>query len=93
MSTSPRAIYLLKPSGDGESIAINRTIKVIGDGDGPFVVLVTERDYLDDPSGQTQTIVFRQRYDLIDDATAAAEKQVEWSLRDGFLRNEPGPPF
>jgi hypothetical protein len=47
MSTSPRAIYLLKPSGDGDSIDINRTIKVIGDGDGPFDVLVTERDYLD----------------------------------------------
>jgi hypothetical protein len=93
MPRSPRATYLLKPSGDGDSIEINRTIKVIGDGDGPFDVLVAERDYLDDPSGQTQTIVFRQRYDLIDDATAAAEKQVELSLRDGFLRNEPGPPF
>jgi hypothetical protein len=90
MSTSPRAIYLLKPSGGGDSIVINRTVKVIGDGDGPFVVLVTDRDYVDDPSGQTQTIVFRQSYDSIDNATAAEQKQVELSLADGFVHNTIG---
>jgi hypothetical protein len=87
MSTSPRIFYLLKPSGD--SIAINRTIKIIGDGDEHFVVLVTDRDYQDDPSGQSQTIVFRESYDSIDDATAEAEIQVNLSLADGFLRNDP----
>jgi hypothetical protein len=56
MSTDPTIFYLLKPAGD--SIAINRTIKVIGEGDAPFVVLVTDRDYQADPSGQSQTIVF-----------------------------------
>ena len=76
--------YLLKPSGD--SIAINRTSKVIGD-DGPFVVLVTDRDYQDDPSGQSQTIVFRESCDSIDDATAEAEIQVTLSLADGFIHN------
>jgi hypothetical protein len=85
--TSPRVFYRIKPAGD--SIAINRTVKIIGDGDGPFVVLVTERDYLDDPSGETQTLVFRQNCDSID-ATAVAEKQVELSLADGFLHNKMG---
>ena len=76
---------MLKPSRD--SIAINRTIKVIGDGDGPFVVLVTDRDYQYDPTGQSQTIVFRETYELIEDATAAAEEQVNVSLADDFLHN------
>ena len=66
MSTNPHTVYMLKPSGN--SIAINRTIAVIGEGDGPFVVLVTDRDYQDDPSGQTQTIVFRESYGSINDA-------------------------
>jgi hypothetical protein len=86
--TSPGVFYLIKPAGD--SIAINRTVKIIGDGDGPSIVLVTERDYLDDPSGETQTIVFRQNCDSIDDATAVAEKQVNLSLADGFLHNKMG---
>jgi hypothetical protein len=86
MSTKQGIFYLLKPCGD--SIAINRTIKVIGDG--PFVVLVTDRDYQYDPSGQSQTIVYRETYDLIDDATAAAEVRVNVSLADGFLHNQMG---
>ncbi len=85
MSMNPRIFHLLKPSGD--SIAINRTIKVIGDGDGPFVVLVTDRDYQADPSGQSQTIVFRESYDSIHNATAEAEIQVDLSLADDFLHN------
>jgi hypothetical protein len=68
MSTNSKPVYMLRPSGD--SIAINRTVKIIGDGDGPFVVLVTDRDYQDDPTGQSQTIVFRESYALIDDAAA-----------------------
>ena len=86
MSTAdPSTFYLLKPSGD--SIAINRTIKVIGDGDGPFVVQVTDRDYQADPTGQSLTIVFRESYDSIDDATAEVEIQVDLSLADDFVHN------
>jgi len=84
MSGNP-VFYLLKPSGD--SIAINRTVKIIGDEKGPFVVLVTDRDYQADPSGQSQTIVFRESYESVDDATAEAEIQVNLSLADGFLHN------
>ncbi len=62
----------------------------MGDGDGPFVVLVTDRDYQYDPSGQSQTIVFRETYGSINDATAAAEVQVNVSLADGFLHNRMG---
>lgn len=85
MSTDPRTVYMLKPAGD--AIAINRTITVIGEGDGPFVVSVTDRDYLADPSGQTVTIVFRESYDSIDAATAEAKVQVDLSLADSFLHN------
>jgi hypothetical protein len=88
MSTKQGIFYLLKPCGD--SIAINRTIEVIGDGDEPFVVLVIDRDYQYDPSSQSQTIVFRETYDLINDATAAAEVQVSVSLANGFLHNRMG---
>ena len=45
---------------------------------------------VDDPSGETQTILFRQNCDSIDDATAVAEKQVNLSLTDGFLHNKMG---
>ena len=77
---------MLKLSGD--SIATNRTIKIIGDDDVPIVVLVTDRDYQDDPTGQSQTIVFRESYALIDDATAEAERQINLSLTDGFTHNQ-----
>jgi hypothetical protein len=86
MSTNPRTFYLLKPSGD--SIAINRTIKVIGDDEGPYVVLVTDRDYQADPGGQSQTIVFRESYVSMDDATVEAERQVHLSLTDEFIHNQ-----
>ncbi len=76
---------MLKSSG--ESIAINRTIKVIGDGDGPFIVLVADRDHLADPSGQSQTIVFRESYDSIDDARREVGRQVELSLAEDFIHN------
>jgi hypothetical protein len=95
MSTSPRPFHLSKLSG--EEIVLNRTIKVIiGDAERPFVVLVTDRDYLDDPGGQTQTIVFRESYDSVDDATAEAKIQVNLSLADGFLLRDDSssyPPF
>lgn len=86
MSMDSKPVYMLKLSED--SIAINRTIKTIGDGDGPFVVLATDRDYQYDPTGQSQTIVFRESYALIDDATAEAERQVHLSLTDGFIYNQ-----
>jgi hypothetical protein len=76
---------MLKPSGD--SIAINRTIAVIGEDDGPFIVLVTDRDYQDDPSGQTQTIVFRESYSSINDARSEIDRQVALSLKENFIHN------
>jgi hypothetical protein len=85
MSTNPHAVYMLKPSGN--SIAINRTIAIIGEGDGPLVVLVSDRDYQDDPSGQTQTIVFRESYASINDARSEMDRQVELSLREDFIHN------
>lgn len=76
---------MLKPSGD--SIAINRTIAVIGEDEGPFIVLVTDRDYQDDPSGQTQTIVFRESYSSINDARSEIDRQVALSLKENFIHN------
>jgi hypothetical protein len=76
---------MLKPSGN--SIALNRTIAIIGEGDGPFVVLVTDRDYQDDPSGQTQTIAFRERYGSISGATSEMDRQVALSLKEDFIHN------
>ena len=85
MSTNPHTVYMLKPSGN--SIAINRTIAIIGEGNGPFVVLVTDRDYQDDPSGQTQTIVFRESYGSINDARSEIDRQVALSLKEDFIHN------
>jgi hypothetical protein len=85
MSTSPHTVYMLKPSGN--SIAINRTIAIIGEGDGPFVVLVTDRDYQDDPSGQTQTIVFRESYGSLNGARTEMDRQVALSLEEDFIHN------
>jgi hypothetical protein len=85
MSTNPHAVYMLKPSGN--SIAINRSIAIIGEGDGPFVVLVTDRDYQDDPSGQTQTIVFREGCGSISDARSEMDRQVALSLKEDFIHN------
>jgi hypothetical protein len=85
MSTNSHTVYMLKPSGD--SIAINRTIAVIGEGNGPFVVLVTDRDYQDDPSGQAQTIVFRESYSSINDARSEMDRQVALSLKEDFIHN------
>ena len=77
---------MLKP-GAGDSPTINRTIMVIGDGGGPFTVSVTDRDYQADPSGQSQTIVFRESYDSIDRAEREMERQVELSLAEGLIHN------
>lgn len=57
---------------------------------GPFVVLVTDRDYQYGPSGQDQTIVFRQSYDFIDVAMAEVDKQINLSSAEGFIRNQMG---
>ena len=76
---------MLKPSGN--SITINRTIAIIGEGDGPFIVLVTDRDYQDDPSGQTQTIVFRENYGSINDARSEMDRQAALSLKEDFIHN------
>ncbi|HKF49878.1 MAG TPA: hypothetical protein VKB38_21125 [Terracidiphilus sp.] len=85
MSTNSLTVYMLKPSGD--SIAINRTIAVIGEDEGPYVVLVTDRDYEYDPSGQNQTIVFRESYSSINDARCEMDKQVTLSLKEDFIHN------
>jgi hypothetical protein len=75
---------MLKHSED--RIVRNRTITIIGD-QKPFVVLATDRDYEDDPTGQSQTIVFRGTYDSIDDAEREMESQRELALTEGFVLN------
>lgn len=79
----PHTFYLMKIAGG--SIAVNRTITVISDGS--FVVLVTDRDYIADPSGESQTTVFREPYDSIDAAAAEVDVQVNLSLAHGFVHN------
>ncbi len=53
-----------------ESTTHNRTARIIEKGDGGFTVSVTERDYIDDPSGQRITVVVRDDYAAIDAARA-----------------------
>ena len=87
MVTEPSAIYMLKTARDGDALEIIRTIKVVHDDGENFIIMVTDRDYLDDPSGQTQTIVFRESRHSIDIAEAEMKKWVTSSLSDGFVQN------
>jgi hypothetical protein len=92
MSADPINQYLYKLA-EG-SIVSNRTISIIGEDDGSFIVQVTDRDYQYDPTGQAQTIGPRERYDSIDKAKEAAQKQFDDSIGDGFLENKiAGPPY
>jgi hypothetical protein len=79
----PHTFYLMKFAGG--SIAANRTITVTGDG--PFAVIVTDRDYISDITGGSVTTVFREPYDSIDAAVSEAEVQLNLSLLDGFVPN------
>jgi hypothetical protein len=93
MPTDPNTVHLLKYIGD--SIAINRTVKVIDDMDnGLFRLSVSDRDYTADPNGKNVTIVHRVEYKYRADADAAMEKHVELSLADGFKINTlSGVPY
>jgi hypothetical protein len=70
----------------GEATVRTRMIKIIGD-QTPFVVSVTDLDFEDDPTGRSETIVFRESYDSIDDAERAKERQFELSLAEGYILN------
>jgi hypothetical protein len=83
--------YLLKASGD--NIAVNRTI-AIKDEVSPFVVLVTDRDYADDLTGESQTLIFTGSYYSLEDASNEAKWQFDLSIADGFLENNvQHPPY
>lgn len=51
---------MLKPGEDRVSILANRTLAIIGQDDGKFLVSVTDRDYKYDPSGGKQDILFEK---------------------------------
>ena len=78
---------MLKPGEDRKSILVNRTLKIIGQDDGKFLVSVTDRDYQYDPSGQTQDIVFREAFASLPEAKAELEKQIDLSLAAGLIHN------
>ena len=79
---------MLKPGEDGASILVNRTLAIIGQEDGKFLVLVTDRDYQYDPSGQKQDIVHREAFAALQEAKAELEKQINLSLAAGLIHND-----
>jgi len=85
---------MLKPlkkepiGSQAEPIASNRTINVIDNADGSFAVLVTDRDYLNDPGGHSQTIVFNESFRSIDAAKVEVKRQVDSSRAEGFIDNK-----
>jgi hypothetical protein len=83
MSSHSRTLYMLKCGED--SLTVNRTIKLIGEG--PFVVLVTDRNYEVDPTGRSETVVSRNGYESIDDAVSELELQINLSIADHFIHN------
>jgi hypothetical protein len=87
MTTVPAPVYMLKPSDDGVSIPVNRTLAIIGQDDGRFLVSVTDRDYQYDPSGQKQDIVYRESFVELREAIAELEKQIKRSLDAGLIHN------
>jgi hypothetical protein len=88
MATIPAPAYMLKPGEDGASILVNRTLAIIGQEDGKFLVLVTDRDYQYDPSGQKQDIVHREAFAALQEAKAELEKQINLSLAAGLIHND-----
>lgn len=87
MATIPAPVYMLKPGEDGVSILVNRTLAIIGQEDGRFLVSVTDRDYQYDPSGQKQDIVHREAFAALQEAKAELEKQINLSLAAGLIHN------
>ena len=87
MTTMPNPVYMLRPSEDRVSILVNRTLAVSVRDDGMFLVLVTDRDYQYDPSGQKQDVVFREAYGSLEEAKSELEKQISLSLADGLIHN------
>jgi hypothetical protein len=87
MATIPDPVFMLKPGEDRVSILANRTLTIIGQDDGKFLVSVTDRDYKYDPSGGKQDIVFREVFASLTEAKAELEKQVNLSLGDGLIHN------
>ena len=93
MATIPAPIYMLKPGEDRVSILANRTLTIIDQGDGKFLVSVTDRDYKYNPSGENQDIIFRDAFASLPEAKAELEKQITLSLGDGLIHNilQQGP--
>lgn len=87
MATIPAPVYMLKPGEDRVSILVNRTLAVIGQNDGRFLVLVTDRDYEYDPSGGKQDVVYREAFASLQEAKAELEKQINLSLAEGLIHN------
>ena len=78
---------MLKPCEDRVSIAVNRTLAIIGQDDGRFLVLVTDRDYQYDPGGEKQDIVYREEFAALQEAKVELEKQIKLSLEAGLIHN------
>ena len=76
-----------KTHEDGVSIPVNRTLAIIGQDDGRFLVSVTDRDYQYDTSGQKQDIVYRETFAALQEAKAELEKQINLSLAAGLIHN------
>jgi hypothetical protein len=88
MENIPAPVYMLKPAEDRESILANRTLAVTRQEDKNFIVLVTDRDYLYDPSGQKLDIVYRKTFSTLSEAEAELENQISLSLAAGLIHNE-----
>lgn len=69
------------------SILANRTLTIISQDDGKFLVSVTDLNYRYDPSGGKQDIVFREVFASLPEAKAELEKQITLSLADGLIHN------
>jgi hypothetical protein len=87
MATIPAPVYMLKPGEDLVLILVNRTLTIISQDDGKFLVSVTDRDYQYDPSGEKRDIVFREAFGSLLEAKAELEKQVNLSLAAGLIHN------
>jgi|GEM_PF-5065580 len=88
MAAIPAPVYMLKPGEDGASILVNRTLAIISQDDGRFIVSVTDRDYQYDPGGQKQDIVYREAFASLQEAQMELEKQINLSLATGLIHNE-----
>lgn len=69
------------------SILVNRTLAIVGQDNGEYLVSVTDRDYQYDPRGEKQDIVFREAFGSLSEAKAELEKQINLSLAAGLIHN------